>query len=207
MNQANQVSPVRTGTSEPPQPTPTSGSTVEQGSLVAEEHLPTTRLPPIAPPPRPRSVPPAAGPGESEFGPESTDELTRVRTPSYAPPTLPRTGWSTFVASLSQRAQRIGKVMRGPRASGHRDMGRAFGAASAALGGALALVALVSGMRGAPADASAVVAASTILGHAIVSAALLGFSLGLIFLGERIYFRRASGSHDAEGVRSGSSER
>ncbi len=190
---------VKMGTSEPPQATPPAVATAENGSVTAEEHLPTTRLPPIAPPPRARSVPPAAGPLESTFGPESTDELTRVRTPSYAPPTLPRTGWSTFFARLSQR---VAKVMRGrgarvaSHAASHADLGRTLGAACAALGGALALVALVAGMRGAPSDASAIVAASTILGHAIVSAALLGFSLGMIFLGERMYSGRTFRSHD-----------
>ncbi len=166
-------------------------STTEPGLGGHEDHLPTTRLPPIAPPPRPRSVPPPAPLGGG-FGPESADELTTVRPASFAPPaSLPMSRWKVLFDSMRKRASR---AVRAPALSSHDPvaLGRRLGATCGGLGVVLAVMAVIAGLRGAPPGASQVVAASTILAHAIVAAALLGFSLGLLFLAERLYVLHSS---------------
>lgn len=145
----------------------------------ADDHLPTTRLPPVSAPPvhgrsgRPGSLPPSAPLGPTaEVDPPEPQPLPRARASRAA------SSWQGIFASLFARV-----AVRDERAFRRR-----VGSASVVLGFGLAVVGLVLGLRGATANASfaPVVTASLIVARALAGLGMLAFGVTLLRIGERL---------------------
>jgi hemoglobin len=157
----------------------------------AAEELKTIRLPPATPPPPPMhiatsSMPPlpASFPPAAPL-PSMSAGSTQPLAAHYraAPPAASRPTWlralldSTFPASEVNADPEVARRSR-----------RTAAAACVGFALAFALVAMITGLRGAPDDASMApaVAAALVVAHALVALGAGAFSFGLLRMAERL---------------------
>lgn len=159
-------------------------ATAQRPSLAAPPDLPTARMVSITPPP-PGAYPAITG-SVPPLPPMSIPPQARVpviQQPVAEAPRAPRPSWidallATTFPPPSQSAN--------PEHA--RAMRRRAGAAFVGLALAFALVAMITGLRGAPDDPSIapVVAAALVLAHALVAIGAGAFSFGLLRMAERL---------------------
>jgi hypothetical protein len=142
-------------------------------SVLPEDHLATTRLPPISPPPM-------RGPGGSQ------------PPPSMLPQRQPRTSWwqalltATFPPTPAPSAP-----------TDERVVSRRIGLACGALSLVLLVIALGVGFRGVPSpfSSSPTVVAALVLARALMALGVLAFGYALLGIGERFF---NAGRRDAD---------
>jgi hypothetical protein len=148
-----------------------------------DEHLPTTKLPPLpAPPPilRRSGAPPPGGVTSS--APPAAQALDAT-VPAIAPPLGGSPSfWRDVASAVSRRGE---GVTRGPDVS---VLERSVGAVCGGFGLALFFLALGVGLRSSPPEVASqpVVVAATVIARAAIACGMLGFGFGLLRVGERL---------------------
>ena len=179
-------------------------------STVPEDHLKTTRMAPIAPPPiGPLKFSSAPPPPFSISSPPSAVVAVAPRLPSFEPdardsqaPSLNVPGPTTdapVARSSWWRSLLTATVPPGRRDAVSVDevvLRKRAGAGAAVLSFALVVAALVVGLRSAPAIEPAV-AATVVASRAVIALGLLAFALALGRAAERLFFAPADGSDTA----------
>jgi len=143
-----------------------------------DEHLPTTRLPPVTSPPVSRSVRPAA-----PLAPSTPHAPTAEREPPHPAPSRP--------SSLPARALSPAESA----ANWERIVRRSIGGVGGGLGLALVVAGLVLGvilgLGGIPTDgSSASVAVALVMMRGVIILAMLAFGSGLILFATRLLLGR-----------------
>ena len=180
-------------------------ATAQRAALAPEaDELKTTRLPPLTPPPPPPQdlvtsgipplpivfPPPAIAPSfpPAVTGPDaSSTGTTRYVSKEEAPAGVPKPSWlRALLASTFPPPTGTGTKHAPPR-SFHVSP-HVAGTVCAVLGLAFALVALVTGLRGAPSEVSIapVVVAATVLARTFIALGAGALSFGLFRMAERL---------------------
>lgn len=150
------------------------------------DELKTTRLPPITPPPPAQFVTASLPPLASAFPlpplPSPTHEAS-TRHRSAAPPAVSRPSWLRGLLATT-----FPPPAAAPEAQASWMTRRSAGVACVGLGLMFALVAMISGLRGAPGDGNLApaVAAALVVAHAVVALGAGGLSFGLLRMAERL---------------------
>jgi hypothetical protein len=182
------------------------GPSASDAPAEREDHLPTTRLPPISPPPgggrRTASAPPSGS-----LAPAAEGDPPQLEAPLHQGSRKRGSLWQTvrafFGVQMRIAPRSTATWTREPPVERPlqrtivdpmrhaRTVRRQVGSASAILGLALAVAGLVIALRGIPADESLapVVMAALIVARAFASLAVVAFGFGLIRLGERLLDR------------------
>lgn len=149
----------------------------------SDEHLPTTKLPPLPAPPlavrRSNSPPGSIASSKGDSGESSQADG-------------PTTWWQAILTSIGLRRGAGGSK----READAQVVERCAGAVCGAFGLALFFLALGVGLRSAPVEVSGqpLVAAATVLARAAVACGMLAFGFGLVRIGERLLVSRGSSS-------------
>lgn len=149
-----------------------------------DEHLPTTKLPPLpAPPLLRRSGAPPPG-GVTSSSPPAASQGLDATVPALSPPLGgSQASWLRDMAAMVSR--RGEGPSRSPDAS---VVGRSVGAVCGGFGLALFFLALGVGLRSSPAEVAnqPVVVAATVVARAAIACGMLAFGFGLLRMGERL---------------------
>jgi hypothetical protein len=158
-------------------------------ATAADDHLPTTRLPPVSAPPvhsrsgRPGSLPPAAHPPM----PSSDADPARPQSLPYRRPSRIVPLAKSLLASLFWRQTERQPTARPPPPLEARIVRQRAGFASIAIGFVFAIFGVALGLRTAPgAPLAPVVTASLVLAHALAGLGMVALGLTLIRLGQRL---------------------
>ncbi|MGA2451296.1 MAG: hypothetical protein ABTD50_21770 [Polyangiaceae bacterium] len=146
-----------------------------------DEHLPTTKLPPLpAPPPMVRrsGAPPPYGASSPPLGAQGLDATVPVPSPLGAPGS-----WWRDMASMV--ARQAGAASRGADVT---MVEKSVGAVCGGFGLALFFLALGVGLRGVPPEVSnqPTVVAASIVARAAMACGMLAFGFGLLRICERL---------------------
>lgn len=165
---------------------------VQAGGPSEEDRLATSRLQAHVPPPPPSRRPAPPGgvvvPPPRQSYPMGTASPGGMLYPSEPPAAMPRTSWwrSLIAATLAPAANAAAPEDHAERRTvlvGQICVGSAVG---------MAFVALIVGLRGAPAEASAAVAVAVVAARAVLALGLLAFAYALLSMGARMLAGRGS---------------
>jgi hypothetical protein len=155
-------------------------------SMAPEDHLQTTRLPAISPPPvglfssAPPSAVVAVAPRLPSFDPSPDDSVAPPSSTTDAPAGRP--SWWRGLLTATFAPPGAGAIP-----ARERVLRRRTAAVVALLGGMLVITSLVAGLRGPPA-VDAAVAATAVASRTVMALGILAFAHALLRAAERLFF-------------------
>jgi len=160
-------------------------SEADMPTVMSDDKLLTTRLPPVTPPPmRPPSVPPAA---EAQHAHSYAPVSGTYRDDVSIPP-QPRTSWwKALPTSTSPPPPPSNATVL----TDERVVRRRVGATCAGMAIGFVILALALGLRGAEPAFSPIVAAAMVVARAMIAVGFLAFGYGLLRMAERFFVTRA----------------
>jgi len=162
-------------------------------TVMSEDKLLTTRLPPMTPPPmRPPSVPPAAEAASASYGPVSGTYRGDVSMPPQ-----PRTSW--WKALLTATSPPPSNLVV-PVPTDDRIVRRRIGATCTGMAIGFVILALALGLRGAEPAFSPAVAAAMVVARAMISLGFLAFGYALLRMAERFFVSRPEAPHSSSNL-------
>jgi hypothetical protein len=177
-------------------------------SLV-DDHLVTTRLPPLPRPPLPARVASAPPPLHSPVfapAPGAAPGAGAILPPGTHPGPLPQGGPSA-AATADSRSSWWRALLQSTRAAATQDVSPPssvvqvrVAASSAALAVVTIPIAMVIGLRDAPSDilVPQTVSAAVVIARALVAVGLIAFSVALLQIAERLFATGKSGARRDE---------